>query len=299
MRIGQQVARFTWPGSPGSIGPTFASMARWSEAAGVESLWVMDHFWQIAQIGPPEEEMLEAYTTLGFAAGVTSRIELGAMVTAATVRNPALLVKTVTTLDVLSGGRAWLGIGAAWFEEENRGYGLDFPPTAERFVRLEDTLRLSRQMWSGDDSPFVGEGFTAPRPLNVPQPVRTPPILIGGVGERKTLRYVAKYADATNIFDGGPDFVAQKLGVLRQHCEAEGRDYDEIRKTVLTRISLSERSGEKVASGEETMSLEQAVDKLGSLAEVGVDTAIIGMGNDTDQGTYDLLAQLVEHVASL
>ncbi|GGD19830.1 LLM class F420-dependent oxidoreductase [Nocardioides daphniae] len=299
MRIGQQVSRFTWPGSPASIGPTFASIARWSEAAGSESLWVMDHFWQIAQIGPPEEEMLEAYTTLGFAAGVTSRLELGAMVTAATVRNPALLVKTVTTLDVLSGGRAWLGIGAAWFEEENRGYGLDFPTTAERFVRLEDTLRLAKQMWAGDDSPFEGEGFTAPRPLNVPQPVRTPPILIGGVGERKTLRFVAKYADATNIFDGGPEFVAQKLGVLREHCDAEGRDYDSIRKTVLTRISLSERSGEKVPSGEEAMSVDQALDKVGALAAVGVDTAIIGMGNDTDEAAYELLGQLVEHAASI
>ncbi|MFC6697687.1 LLM class F420-dependent oxidoreductase [Nocardioides daphniae] len=299
MRIGQQVSRFTWPGSPASIGPTFASIARWSEAAGSESLWVMDHFWQIAQIGPPEEEMLEAYTTLGFAAGVTSRLELGAMVTAATVRNPALLVKTVTTLDVLSGGRAWLGIGAAWFEEENRGYGLDFPTTAERFVRLEDTLRLAKQMWAGDDSPFEGKGFTAPRPLNVPQPVRTPPILIGGVGERKTLRFVAKYADATNIFDGGPEFVAQKLGVLREHCDAEGRDYDSIRKTVLTRISLSERSGEKVPSGEEAMSVDQALDKVGALAAVGVDTAIIGMGNDTDEAAYELLGQLVEHAASI
>ena len=243
--------------------------------------------------------MLEAYTALGFAAGVTSRIGLGAMVTAATVRNPALLVKTVTTLDVLSGGRAWLGIGAAWFEEENRGYGIPFPPVAERFVRLEDTLRLARQMWSGDDSPFEGTGFTAPRPLNVPQPVRTPPVLVGGVGERKTLRLVAEYADATNIFDNGPDFVAGKLAVLREHCEAVGRDYDSIRRTVLTRVSLSAKGGERAPSGETTTSVAEAVDKLGRLAEVGVDTAVLGMGNATDEDAYGLLADLVRQVADL
>lgn len=299
MRIGQQVASFTWPGSPASIGPTFASVARWSEAAGAESLWVMDHVWQIEQIGPPEHEMLEAYTTLGFAAGVTSRIELGAMVTAATVRNPALLVKTVTTLDVLSGGRAWLGIGAAWFEAENRGYGLDYPSTAERFVRLEDTLRLARQMWADDDSPFKGGSFSAPRPLNRPQPLRTPPILIGGVGERKTLRMVAQYADATNIFDGGPEFVAGKLEVLRRHCDDVGRDFGEIRKTVLTRASLSRRAGEETATGERTVTVAEALDNLAALAAVGVDTAVVGMGNDADEGTYELVAELVEGAAQL
>lgn len=299
MRIGQQVSSFSWPGSPASLGPTFASIARWSEAAGAESLWVMDHFWQIDAIGPPEQEMLEAYTTLGFAAGVTSRIELGAMVTAATVRNPAVLVKTVTTLDVLSQGRAWLGIGAAWFEAENRGYGLDFPSSAQRFVRLEDTLRLARQMWSGDDAPFVGRGFSAPRPLNMPQPVRTPPILVGGVGERKTLRLVAQYADATNIFDGGPEFVAGKLAVLRRHCDEVGRDFAEIRKTVLTRITLSRAGGDVGPSGERTVTVDEAVEALGRLADVGVDTAVVGLGNDAEQSTYELFAALVEQAARL
>ncbi len=299
MRIGQQVSYFSWPCAPASIGPQFASIARWAETAGAETLWVMDHLWQIESIGPPEAEMLEAYTTLGFAAGVTSRIELGAMVGAVTMRNPALLVKTITTLDVLSGGRAWMGIGAAWFEAENVGYGLDFPPVAERFVRLEDTLRLARQMWSGDDSPFDGEGFTAPRPLTSPLPVRTPPVLIGGVGERKTLRMVAQYADATNIFDGGPEFVGGKLAVLRRHCEELGRDYDEIRKTVLTRISLSARGGVAAPSGETTMSVAEALDKLGRLAEVGVDTAILGMGNDTDEGSYEFLAELIRQAEAL
>ena len=299
MRIGQQVSNFSWPGAPASIGPTFAGIARRAEQAGVESLWVMDHFWQIQPIGPPELDMLEAYTTLGFAAGVTERIQLGALVTAATVRNPALLVKTVTTLDVLSGGRAWLGIGAAWNEEENRGYGLEFPPVAQRFEWLEDTLRLARQMWSADDSSFEGKRFAAPRPLNVPKPVRTPPILVGGVGERKTLRLVAQYADATNIFDAGPEFVAQKLGVLRDHCEAVGRDYDDIRKTVLSRITLSRTGGEAARSGETMMSVSEALDKLGGLAEVGVDTTILGMANDAEEEPYDLLAELVELAAAL
>jgi F420-dependent oxidoreductase-like protein len=299
MQLGQQVSSFSWPDAPGSIGPTLASVARWAEAAGLSSFWVMDHFWQIEAIGPADAEMLEAYTTLGYVAGVTSRIELGAMVTGATVRNPALLVKTVTTLDVLSGGRAWLGIGAGWFEAENHGYGIAFPPTAERFVRLEDTLRLARQMWSGDDSPFEGAGFSAPRPLNAPAPVRTPPVLVGGVGERKTLRLVARYADATNIFDAGPEFVAGKLAALRRHCEDVGRDPDEIRKTVLTRISLSARGGDRAPSGETTMSVGQALDKLGALAAVGIDTAILGMGNDTDEAAYEWVAQLVEQAAGL
>ena len=299
MLLGHQVSDFSWPGAPASIGPTFASIARWSEEAGVETLWVMDHLWQIEMIGPPEKEMLEAYTTLGFAAGVTSRIGLGAMVSGATVRNPALLLKTVTTLDVLSGGRAWLGIGAGWFEDENRGYGIDFPPVAERFTRLEDTLRLAQQMWSGDDSPFEGASVTVPRPLNSPQPVRRPPVLVGGVGERRTLRLVARYADATNIFDNGPDFVAGKLAVLREHCEAVGRDYDSIRRTVLTRVSLSAKGGVRVPSGETTTSVAEAVDRLGRLAEVGVDTAVLGMGNATDEGAYGLLAELVGQVADL
>lgn len=299
MLIGQQVSYFSWPGAPASIGPTFAGIARRAEQAGVHSLWVMDHFWQIDPIGPPEMDMLEAYTALGFAAGVTERIELGAMVTAATVRNPALLVKTVTTLDVLSGGRAWLGIGAAWFEAENRGFGIRFPPVTERFEWLEDTLRLARQMWSGDDAAFEGRRVSAPRPLNVPQPLRTPPVLIGGVGEKKTLRLVAQYADATNIFDAGPDYVAAKLAVLRGHCDDVGRDYDEIRKTVLGRVSLSRAGGEATPSGEPTMSVAQALDKLGALAEVGVDTMIIGMANDAEEAPYELLAELVEQAGNL
>ncbi len=299
MRIGQQVSYFSWPGAPGSIGPTFAGIARRAEQAGVESLWVMDHLWQIDPIGPPELDMLEAYTTLGFAAGVTERIELGAMVTAVTVRNPALLVKTVTTLDVLSGGRAWLGVGAAWFEAENDGYGIAFPPVAERFEWLEDTLLLARQMWSGDDSPFEGKRYAAPRPLSVPRPVRTPPILIGGVGEKKTLRLVAEHADATNIYDGGPDFVAGKLAVLRRHCDAAGRDYDSIRKTVLSRITLSRAGGEEMASGERAMTVGAALDKLGALAAVGVDTTILGMANDTEEEPYELLAELVERADTL
>ncbi len=299
MRIGQQVSSFTWPGAPASIGPTLGNIARWSEYAGATSFWVMDHFWQIPAIGPSEQEMLEAYTTLGYVAGQTSRIELGAMVTGAHVRNPALLLKTVTTLDVLSGGRAWLGIGAGWYEDEAVGYGIDFPSTRDRFVRLEDTLRLALQMWDADDAPFRGIGYRAPRPLNSPRPLRRPPILVGGVGEQKTLRMVAQYADGTNLFDAGPEYVAGKLAVLREHCENLGRDFGAIRKTVLTRVSLSQQGGGRAPSGEQTMSVAQAVDKFGALAMVGIDTAVVGMGNDVEESAYALLAEVVKQVSEL
>jgi alkanesulfonate monooxygenase len=193
----------------------------------------MDHVWQIGVIGPPEHEMLEAYTTLGFLAANTSRIELLSWVTAVVYREPGLLAKIVTTLDVLSGGRAWLGIGAAWNEEESRGLGLPFPPTAERFERLEEALQICLQMWSDNDGPYDGKHYHLERTLNSPQSLRRPhpPILIGGGGEKKTLRLVAQYAQACNLF-GGPE-LEHKLDVLRGHCEAVGRDYDEIEKTVM------------------------------------------------------------------
>ncbi len=197
------------------------------------SFWVMDHFFQIGMVGPPENEMLEGYTALAFAAGVTERIRLGTMVTGVTYRHPGVLVKTVTTLDVLSGGRAILGIGAAWNEEEHRGLGVPYPALGERFERLEETLRIAHQMWSGDDSPFAGKHYQLQRPLNSPPALSQPhpPILVGGGGEKKTLRFVAKYADACNIFEMGVDGVRQKLDVLQEHCETEGRPYGEIEKT--------------------------------------------------------------------
>ena len=231
MDLGYHVSDFTWRGGAAELAPQLAELARTAERVGISRLTVMDHVWQIHVIGPPEHEMLEAYATLGFLAANTERVLLHTLVTGVVYREPGLLAKMVTTLDVLSGGRAALGIGAAWNEEESLGLGLPFPPLAERFERLEETLQICLQMWSGEDGPYDGEHYKLARTLNSPQsPTRPhPPILIGGSGERKTLRLVAKYADACNLFPG-PE-VAQKLDVLRAHCEREGRDYDEIEKT--------------------------------------------------------------------
>ncbi|MCP9954657.1 LLM class F420-dependent oxidoreductase [Actinomadura madurae] len=269
MRVGLQIPSFTHPGGPEEIAPAFGRMAREADQGGLHSLWVMDHFFQIRGVGPSEDPMLEGYTALAYAAALTERITLGTMVTGVTYREPGILVKTVTTLDVLSGGRAWLGIGAAWNEEESRGLGVAFPPTAERFERLEETLRIARQMWEGDEAPFEGEHYRLERPLNSPPALRRPhpPILIGGGGEKKTLRFVAKYADACNLFDG--DELPHKLDVLREHCEREGRDYGEIEKTALTLL-------------EGTPSADQAADTIGRLAERGIDHAIFSQRTGQD-----------------
>ena len=233
MELGIHLANFTWSGGPDTFVTDLARTATLAEDVGVRKLSVMDHVWQIGHIGPPEHEMLEAYTTLGYLAAVTEKVELLAWVTAAVYREPGLLAKEVTTLDVLSRGRAWLGIGAAWNEEESLGLGLPFPPTAERFERLEETLQICLQMWSDSDEPYEGKHYRLRRTLNSPQSVQRPhpPILIGGGGERKTLRLVAQYADACNLFDT-PE-VPRKLDILREHCESLGRDYDEIAKTVM------------------------------------------------------------------
>ena len=223
MELGLHIANFTWTGGPAQLGGSLARLATTTEDAGFAAITVMDHLWQIGVIGPPEDEMLEAYTTLGFLAAHTERVRLHTLVTAVTYRSPGLLAKIVTTLDVLSGGRGVLGIGAAWNDEESTGLGLHFPPTAERFERLEETLQICLQMWSGSDAPYEGTHYQLGRTLNSPPSISQPRprIMIGGTGERKTLRLVAKYADACNLFPG-PD-VAHKLDVLRRHCETEGR----------------------------------------------------------------------------
>jgi F420-dependent oxidoreductase-like protein len=269
MRVGLQIPSFTYPGGPEAIGPTFGRMARDADQAGLHSLWVMDHYFQITGVGPSEEPMLEGYSALAYAAALTERITLGTLVTGVTYRHPGILVKTVTTLDVLSGGRAWLGIGAAWNDEESRGLGVPFPPTAERFERLEETLRIAHQMWRGDESPFEGEHYKLERPLNSPPALRRPhpPILIGGGGEKKTLRLVAKYADACNLF--GNEELPRKLDVLREHCEREGRDYGEIEKTALT-------------LAREPMSVDEIVDTIGRLAEQGAEHVIFSQGTGAD-----------------
>jgi F420-dependent oxidoreductase-like protein len=302
MRLGLQVSYFSWPDAPASIGPTFGRIARNAEDAGLSSLWVMDHFFQIAMIGPPDLDMLEGYTALAFAAGQTSRIELGTLVTGVTYRHPGLLAKTVTGLDVLSGGRAWLGIGAAWNEEEHRGLGVPYPSTKERFERLEETLQICLQMWAGDESPYAGRHYQLERPLNVPQSLRRPhpPILIGGGGERKTLRLVAEYADACNLFDTGlgPEGMPRKLDVLRAHCEAVGRHYASIEKTCLARVNLGSHGG-TAPSGEPFASVDETVERFGRLSEAGIDTVIMGMANDADDAAYPLVAEVVRQVEPL
>lgn len=229
MRLGLHISDFNWPDSPGSIGPNLAGVVRRAEAAGFDRATVMDHVWQIDTVGPAEDPMLEAYSTLGYLVGKTSSITLHAMVTAVSYRSPGLLAKTISTLDVLSGGRVMLGLGAAWYDAEARGVGLDFPPLAERFERLEETLQICTRMWAGDEQPYTGRHYRLDRPLNHPVPARRPRILIGGSGERKTLRLVAQYADACNIYFGQD--VPAKLAVLREHCDRLGRDYDAIEKT--------------------------------------------------------------------
>jgi len=263
VRIGIHLPRLTYPGGPATLGPDLARIVAAAEAAGVDRISVMDHVWQIGPHGPVEHEMLEAYTTLGFLAAHTSRVKLLTLVTGVTYRDPGLLAKMVTTLDVLSQGRAMLGIGAAWNEEESRGLGLFFPPTAERFERLEETLQICLQMWSGEQKPFEGEHFRLGRTLNSPQSLTRPhpPIVIGGGGERKTLRLVARYAQACNLFDG-PE-LPHKLDVLREHCEREGRDYDDVEKTVVYLFDVGP-DGERVA---------QTLDELRALADLGVQVA--------------------------
>jgi F420-dependent oxidoreductase-like protein len=261
VKIGLQIPDFTTPDGPARLGSDLATVARTADESGFEFIAFMDHFFQIRAIGASEREMLEAYTTLGYLAACTSRAKLLTLVTGVVYRDPGVLAKIVTTLDVLSGGRAWLGIGAAWNEEESRGLGIPFPPVAERFERLEETLQICLQMWNGDESPFHGKHYRLERPLNSPQSLTRPhpPIMIGGGGEKKTLRLVAKYADACNLFVGRDE--AHKLDVLRAHCEAGGRDYDEIEKTCYYVFDVGKGTG-------------QVIDELGRLAELGFGTAI-------------------------
>ena len=241
MKIGLSIGDFTWPGGPAELGSTLGKIARTADQAGFDSIWVMDHFWQIRMNGPEHHDMLEGYSALAYMAAVTSHAKLGTMVTGAVYRYPGILAKTVTTLDVLSGGRAWLGIGAAWNEAESSGLGIPFPPIGERFERLEETLQICLAMWDGkrgSEKAFDGKHYTLERTLNSPQVLQRPhpPILIGGSGEKKTLRLVARYAQACNLF-AGPD-VARKLDVLREHCASVGRDYDEIEKTIQYRFDV-------------------------------------------------------------
>jgi F420-dependent oxidoreductase-like protein len=267
MKLGLHLSDFTWPGGASQAGATLVKIAQAADAAGFDRLSVSDHVWQSPYLGGPEHDLLACYTTLGYLAAHTSRVKVLALVTAAPYWHPVLLAKNVTTLDVLSGGRAWLGIGAGDYEEEAVGSGLSFPPLPERYERLEEMLQICLQMWQGDhgsQQPFAGKHYQVPRPLNAPQSLTRPhpPILIAGGGEQKTLRLVARYADACNVRPG-PD-IPKKLAVLRQHCEAEGRDYDAIEKTCMFGFDVGE-DGSRVGS---------LIGQLRWLAGMGIQTVL-------------------------
>jgi F420-dependent oxidoreductase-like protein len=270
MKIGLQIPNFTWPGGPPQIAAKLQEIARAAENAGFYSVWVMDHFFQIRGVGPHEHDMLEGYTTLGYLAAVTSRVKLGTLVTGVIYRYPGILVKTATTFDVLSGGRSYLGIGAAWNEQEAKGLGVPFPPIGVRFELLEEALQIAKQMWSGNNGPYQGkhnrlaETLCSPQPLSRPHP----PILIAGGGEKKTLRLVAQYANACNLY-GPPGTVRAKLAILKKHCETLGRNYGSIEKTTLGTVDLQRGK----------MSASDVIAQCKELAAMGVQHAIFNMPN--------------------
>jgi F420-dependent oxidoreductase-like protein len=235
MKLGIHFVNFTLPGGPAALAPTLAATARAAEDGGCTTFTLMDHWFQMEEFATSQDPMLEGYTSLGYLSGLTERMTLGLMVTGVTYRHPGLLAKIVTTLDVLSGGRAQLGIGAAWYEREHLGLGVPFPGISERFERLEETLQICHQMWSDDDGPYTGRHYQLAETICSPPPVQQPRprILVGGSGERKTLRLVAQYADACNLFAPDPSVVAHKLEVLARHCDTEGRDPATIQKTIL------------------------------------------------------------------
>ena len=290
MRLDVMLTEYGFPGGGAATGPAIADVARRADAGGFGSVWVTDHLFQSEWPGSgrlASDPMLEAYTTLAFAAGHTERVRLGAMVSPVTFRQPGVLAKIVTTLDVLSGGRAALGIGAGWDEREHRGLGIPFPPLAERFQRLEETLRIVRQMWSDEDGPFDGEHYRLEETICEPRPISQPhpPIVVGGGGERKTLRLVARYADACNLYPT-PE-LPRKLEVLRGHCADVGRDYDDIERTVQLFGNVS------TGGTDGTQTPDQLLDTLADLAGNGIDRAILILPGPAMAATVDLLGERV------
>lgn len=268
------------------MGPTLSRIGMAAEEAGFSSLWVMDHFFQIEMIGKPEEPMLEAYGTLSYLAAVTKHIRLGALVTGVIYRYPGVLVKTATTLDVLSGGRTYFGVGAGWYEREAIALGVPFPPMKERFERLEETVQIALQMWSGNVGPYHGKHYRLEESLNSPQPISKPhpPIMIGGAGEKRTLPLVAKYADACNLYAfETPDVVRRKLDVLRRHCEMIGRSFEEIERTAIGSIDL--RKG--------AMSMSEVIEYCRSVAAAGIQHLIVSMPGDQQITPIELMGNEV------
>lgn len=291
MKIGLQVVQFKWPGSPDNIGKKLAEIGKTADEVGFDSIWTMDHLFQLdmAQFGlSPNDPMLDGYTALGYLAAVTKRARLGTMVTAVVYRHPGHLIKIVSNLDVLSDGRANLGIGAAWYEREAVGLGFPFPPLKERIERLEETLQIAKQMWSGEVKPYNGKHYQLAEPINSPPPLSKPhpPILVGGSGEKKTLRLVAQYADSCNLY--GPPFsrndeIVRKLDVLKRHCDDIGRPYDKIERTALGMINL----------GDGGMSVSDVIALCRGLADIGIQHFIFSMPNDHEITPIEVIGREV------
>jgi len=285
VKFGLQINSFTWPGGGAAIGPTLARVVRTADQVGFDSIWVMDHFFQIRGLGPPEAPMLDGMTTLGFMAAHSERARIGLMVGGIHYRQAGLWIKATTTLDVLSGGRAWFGIGAAWNEEESAGLGFPMPPLRERFEMLEECLQMAYAMWSGGSGSgerFDGRHYQATRLLNSPQAISRPrvPIMIGGGGERKTLRLVAQYGDACNVF-GDPTRIAHKYAVLRAHCERLGRQYEEIERSTLQSVDPERESAAEI------------VERLGSLGAAGAQHVLLSVRGVSDTTRLEKLASEV------
>ena len=284
MKLGLQIPSFTWPGGAAELAPTLARIGQAAEQAGFASLWVMDHFFQIEMVGKPEEPMLEGYSALNLLAAVTKQIRLGTLVTGAIYRYPGILVKTMTTLDVLSGGRTYFGVGAGWYEREAIGLGVPFPSLKERFERLEETLQIALQMWSGRVGAYTGKHYRLAETLNSPQPLSKPhpPILIGGAGKKKTLPLVAKYGDACNLYAfENLGVLRAKLDVLRRNCEAIGRPYDEIERTAVGRLDV----------GHSAASERQAIEYCRSVSEAGIQHLIVSIPNDYEITPIELVGK--------
>lgn len=288
MKHGLHLVAFDFDGGSEAIAPNLRTIAETAEAVGFTELTLMDHYFQLPMVGEASLPMLEGYTALGYLAGLTTTIELSLLVTGVTYRHPGILAKVVTTLDVLAGGRASLGLGAAWFEREHLGLGVAFPPLKERFERLEETLKICHQMWSDDDGPFNGKHYQLEETICSPRPVSSPrpKIRVGGSGEKKTLRLVAQYADSCNIFATDPASVAHKISVLHAHCERAGRDPGEIEITIMGFDNpLADPDG--------------YLESLAKYAELGVTTNIVMPRGDMAAFTEELGEKIVGPAAEI
>jgi len=292
MKVGLQIIRFDWSNNMHDIRERLRDIAKLADESGFYSLWVMDHLFQMGdEFGPADAPMLEGYSTINYVAAITRSVRLGTLVTGTSYRNPGLLIKMVSTLDVLSGGRAYLGIGAGWYKREARGLGFPLPDVKERFERLEETLQIAKHMWSGQRTPYLGQHYQLQEPINCPQPLQQPhpPILIGGEGEKKTLRLVAQYGDACNLFSGGNsneysegiESIRSKLAVLQSHCEVIGRPYHDIERTALAGVDLAQPS----------TAINDAARLCESLAKLGVRHVIFNIPNAHDFNLFEKFAQ--------